>query len=412
MPKKVVRGVVAAMAMAAALAGCTSHSVSKRGEFFDRVAVSESEVKLADAVMAFFVGPQNDEMHTVVGEVHKPGYLVLLNADGSFRAVKTKRMDMMRPTWSLHGLYFADESSDYHLTASGLTKTENPKATAQNLTFTLPNGGFVGVYNAGNGTDGGYNNQVASAIGGNVHLYNAQGNYFTGALCDGQIFGLTNIPGTHATEAQKRPGMTSTADPAASPQMLARLYPADGREKVIAWRPNFGSGTPIGQVACHNGVITFLSWDTDANGRQQPTIVSWDTRTGAYQARPLTFNDNTSLNFDDFGYVVQDWQDDRLDWVYADGRVFSTDSITGRTTARFNTTLGTGSSRPMKTLYAFTDTQLHTLSTIPGAEGDVVYTVFNRAKGEIVSKVSVPIPNTEINVSYLNLSYMTVRPES
>jgi hypothetical protein len=401
------------LALAVALAGCTSfRSPSDAQQRFERAVVPENEVKLGDAVMAFFVGPQNSEMYTPVGEVHEPGYLALVNADGSFYAVKTKRMDMMRPIWSDHGLYFADESSDYHLTASGLTKIESPKTTAQNLMFVLPNGGSVGIYNGGDGDHGGYNNQVAVTTEGGARLYNVQGNYFTGARCDDRIFGLTDTLGTHEHEARELPGMTSTVDPDASPQMLALLYPADGGEKVVAWRPHFGSGTPGGQVPCHDGVITFLSWDIDAEGREQPKIVSWDTDTGDHQAYPLTFDDGTKLDSEDFGYVVQDWQDGQLHWVYADGRVFSTDSTTGKTTTLFDTSLGTGARRPVKTLYAFSDIHLHTFSAIRGAEGDITYTVFNRANGDIVRKVSVPIPNAGgISVSYLHLSYMTVRPE-
>ncbi len=402
----------AALAVMMALAGCTSGSGSGPQQFFDRAAVAESDVTLGNAAMAFFVGPQNSEMFTVVGEVHKPGYLVLVDSDGSFRAVETKRMDMMRPVWSDDGLYFTDEGSDYHLTGSGLTKTENAKATAQNLMFALPDGGTVGVYNGGYGDDGGYTNQVTATTAGNARRYDAQGNYFTGARCDGQVFGLTDSPGLHAGEVPDVPGLRPTSAPAAGPQMLARLYPADGGEKVVAWRPQFGTGTTIGQVPCHNGVITFLSLDTDAAGSEQPTIVSWDTATGRHEAHSLSLPGDFRLNLDDWGYVIQDWQDGNLHWVYADGRVFSTDSATGKTTTLFETGLGTGSGRPMQTLFAFSDNQLHALSTAPGAEGDITYTVFDGANGGVVRKVSVPIPNTAINVSCLNLAYMTVRPNS
>ncbi|MEV6601506.1 hypothetical protein AB0M36_32335 [Actinoplanes sp. NPDC051346] len=372
--------------------------------------MADSEVRLGDAVMAFFIGPQSSEMSNALGTVQNPGYLVLVDADGSFRTVKTKHMDMMRPVWSDHGLHFADESSDYHLTASGLTKADNPKASAQNLMFALPNGESVGVYNGGHGDDGGYDNQVAVMTDGDTHLFPVQGNYFTGARCDGQIFGVAENPGNHKSQAPKRPGMVSTVDEIASPQMLARLYPADDGEKVIGWRPQFGT-TPTGEVPCHEGVVTFLSWDTDAAGREQPNVVSWDTATGDHQVHRLTFDDATLINDADIDYVEQDWQGDRLHWVYADGRVFSTDSRTGKTTTLFDTKLGTGPDRPMQTLHAFSDTQLHTLSTTREGEGSLTYTVFHRANGATARTVSIPIPHAAVHVSYLNLSYMTVRPE-
>jgi hypothetical protein len=393
---------------ALALAGCTSSPEPDSRPFFKRTAVSEKEARLDNTAMAFFVGPQSDEMFTEAGEVHEPGYVVLVNADGSFRAVETKRMDKMRLAWSEQGIEFADESSDYRLTASGLTRSENPKPLAQNLMFALPAGGSIGVYNGGIGPDGGYINNVAFTVAGQTDSSKIEGNYFTGALCDGQVFGLTNMPGAHASAAPKAPDMVSQSNTTATPQMLARLYPAEGGEKVIAWRPNLGSGTPSGPVPCHDGVITFLSWDIDAAGKEQPNIVSWNTVNGRHQEFPLTFDDATSLNLEDFGYVVQDWQEGRLHWVYADGRVFSTDAATGKTATLFKTGLGTGPGRPTKSLYAFSDSQLHVLNTTPGGEGNIEYSVFNRADGATIRKVSVPIPNLEVNISYRNLSDMVV----
>ncbi|MEV4509323.1 hypothetical protein AB0K00_10235 [Dactylosporangium sp. NPDC049525] len=413
MVKRTGRRVVTAMAvaLALALAGCTNASnTSDAQQLYDRAAVSESDVRLDNAVMAFFVGPQNSEMYTVVGEVHRPGYLVLVNADGSFRTVKTKRMDMMSPIWSRHGLYFTDESDDYQLTATGLTKTANTKINAQNQMFALPEGGAVGVYNAGFVDGGGYNNQVSVTKAGTARLYNVQGNYFTGALCGSEIFGLTNRPGTHDREAAQLPNMTSSMDQSSRPQMLARLYPADGGEKVVAWRPHFGGGTPAGRVPCRENVITFLSWDRDSQGGEQPNVVSWDTRTGEYQAHPLTFDDGTRLNFEYFGGIVQDVQAGKLQWIYGDGRVFSTDSRTGQTTTEFDTNLGAGARVPSQTTFVFSGAQLHALSTVPGGEGEMVYTVLSRTDGKVLSRVSVHIPNTSVNVSYLNLSHMAVRP--
>jgi hypothetical protein len=101
-----------------------------------------------------------------------------------------------------------------------------------------------------------------------------------------------------------------------------------------------------------------------------------------------------------------------LSWVYADGRIFSTEAATGKTKTLFDTKLGTGPSRPELTKYAFSDTQLHALSTIPGGEGNIAYTVFDRASGKTVREVSIPISNAEINVSFLSLSHMAVRPPS
>jgi hypothetical protein len=389
--------------------GVHDPSAADHQSTLERALAPESEVKLDGTTAAFFVGPQNDEMYPPGGEVHNPGYLILVNDDGSFRTIKTKRMDMMRPAWSEHGLYFSDESSDYRLTESGFTKSENPKITAQNLMFALPGGGAAGVFNAGAG-DGGYENQVAVGVDGKMGLNSVQGNYFTGAVCDGEVFGLTNMPGTHSSVAPRKPNMISTVSPEAKPQMLARLHPLDGGEKVIGWRPSFGFGTPIGQVPCHDGVISFLSWDSDAEGTESPAFVSWDSRTGKHRKHPLTFDDGTKLNFDDFGYIVQDFSDGRLHWVYADGRVFATDSATGKTVTLFDTKLQTGAGVATKTIYAFSDSGLHAISTTRGAPGNVSYTVFDRDSGEITHRTTLPLANNEVNIQNLNISHMAVKP--
>ncbi|MEU4425046.1 hypothetical protein AB0F81_30870 [Actinoplanes sp. NPDC024001] len=350
------------------------------------------EARLGDAVMAFFVGPQ-------INEGGGPGYVILVNADGSLRALRTRGMDMMRMAWSRHGLYFADKSADYRLTASGLTTTANPKSAAQNLMFALPDGGAVGVYNGGDVTE----------VAADGHRYDAQGTYFTGARCDGQVYGIAENAGAHRSQAPTSAGWKSTVSDTFTPQMLARLHPAEGGEKVIGWRQSFG-GTPPGEVPCHDGVITFLSWDADAYGTSRAKVVSWDTATGESTSHPLTFEAGVHLNAEDFGYVHQGWKDGRLHWVYADGRVFSTDSGTGKTTTLFANAPATGAGRPIQTFYAFTDTELHALSTVREAEGSLTYRVLDRATGETLREVAVAIPHTEVNVQGLNLSHLAVPP--
>ncbi|MDR7276363.1 hypothetical protein [Catenuloplanes atrovinosus] len=384
--------------MVTAACGSVFHSEGRR--LFDRAAVDDGEARLGDAVMAFFVGPQNSEMYTVAGEKHEPGFVVLVAPDGSFRTVRTARMDMMRPVWSRDGLAFADEHTDFRLTETGMTRTASGKVTAQNLMFALPGGGTAGVYNVGDTDGGGYLNRVVITTEAGARGYDVQGDYFTGALCDDRVFGLTNIPGTHARQSSLGPNA----------QLLARLSPADGGEQVVGWRAHLGSGTPPGQVPCHDGIITFLSWDTDPDGTEHPRIVSWDTRTGDHRQHPLTFRDGTTLTLDDMGYAVQDWRNGRLEWYHADGRVFSTDPATGSTTTLFDTGRPTGAGRDTQTLTAFSGTALHTLSTTRDDDGTLTYTVFDRNGGHALRTVAVPIPHSSVGVSNLNLSYMAVRP--
>ncbi|BEL05079.1 hypothetical protein Q0Z83_032700 [Actinoplanes sichuanensis] len=348
--------VAVALVAVLALTGCTGQSARQR--LFDDAVISGDAAVLGDAVAAFFVGP-------VVKGPTEHGYLVLVGPGGAFRTIRTAPMDSMRPAWSPHGLYFADEDNDYRLTASGLTVTANPKTAAQNLMFALPGGGAVGVFN--NAGD-----QISTPDG---RLYQVSGTHFTGADCDGRIYGIGG-------DAYR--------------ETLTAIYPA---EREIAQRPATAT-EPIGQVPCVDGVVTYLSW---------AGVVSWNTTTGDHQVRPLTVDDGTRLDEQDFGYAVQDWKDGRLHWVYADGRVFATDPATGRTTPLFDTGLGTGFGRERHTLYAFTGTALHTISTLRDAPGNLGYTVFDRADGRKLREAEIAIPNTAVNVGDLGLTYMAAR---
>jgi hypothetical protein len=364
-----VRVMVALIAVLA-LSACNGQSAEQK--LFDDAAVSGSAAVLGDAVAAFFVGPTTTDLTGPFGEKHEPGYLVLVGPTGAFRTIRTARMESLRPAWSSHGLFFADEDNDYRLTSSGLTVTENPKTIAQNLMFALPDGGAVGVYNGGGG------NEISTPDG---ELYQVAGNYFTGAVCGDQVYGIAE-------------------DPAG--QMLGRLYPS-GQE--IARQP-LDTTAPIGPVPCHDGVVTFLSWD---RGPGVATVVEWDTVTGQRRARPITFGDGTYIDGQDFGYAVPDREEGMLHWVYGDGRVFATDIATGATTVLFDTGLPTGAGRERYTVYAFTGTRLHTISADRSTTGSLVHIVFDRAGGRRLSEVRIPIPNSGVNISSLALTYMAAR---
>ncbi|MDX6738548.1 hypothetical protein [Actinocorallia sp. A-T 12471] len=408
--KRVV-GLVAVVWVAAG--ACSALTGDGSDNVFARAAVPASEARLDDAVLAFHVGPANDEMFTPLGRVHKPGFLVLVAQDGSIRTIRTAAMDQATLAWSSHGLYFSDENTDYVLDQDGLTGFRNPKAPGQNLNFALRDGGAIGVYNKG-GTEGGYLNQVTVTTDTGSRLYDVQGNYFNGADCDGQIFGLSGDPGSHLSASASIPGMSSKADPGASPQMLARLYPPSptGAEELVAWRPSFDAVVVPGQLPCHRDKIIFLSWDRDADGSQHPRVVTWNTRTGHYRHRPLTFPDNTKLSFEPFGlssYGPHSLRDDHLDWIYADGRVFSTNIATGRTTELFTTNLPRQIGGTTKPYFAFTPTKIHALNQLYESPGDLTYLTFDRTTGTPTT-TPLPIPNTNLNRSHLNLWRITPHP--
>lgn len=393
------------------LTGCTE---SPEATVFSEATVPASSAVLGDTAVAFYVAPAKDEMYTPVGTVRKPGYVVLVEDDGSFSTIETTGMDLGTLAWNRHGLYFADDERDYRLAADGLATAPSEKPTGQNLMFALETGESVGVYNDGF-TEEGYSNRVSVAADGVANVYDIEGNYFGGGDCDGRIFGLAAEPGTHADEAASLPDMQSSADPSATPQMLARLHPAsgDGREEVIAWRDAFTT-TISGHLPCRDSTLVFVNREADADGVMHDNLVTWNVDTGAHRTVPMVFADDATLAEDAVDYAYFDADSlagDRFEWVAADGRVLSTAIDTGATEVVFDTGLDHQAGSDTASIWAFSESKIHAVEMdYTDDDGFITYHAFDRATGTETS-VPIAIKNSEINVSYLGWWRMAARPE-
>ncbi|WP_112271925.1 hypothetical protein [Lentzea terrae] len=351
-------------------------------------------VQLGEAAIAFYLSPDTSVDKP---KEKQPAYLVLVQADGSTRLVKTSGMAEPHIAWSDAGLFFSDDTRDYVLGKDGLARFENKKAGHQQSAFALPDDkGFVAVYNDGFSKSG-YTNQVAVTTSTGSQLYQVEGNYFMNALCGGVLNGIATDSGAHFADSAEIPGMRSKVEPGAQPELLSQLYPAtEGREKVLAWRGVFDAGDHNRHVPCHDGVIAFLSDYADADGKPHMTVVSWDISNGKYteqpladgQGRPITEKLIDPETFSQKSYDARALRGGHLEWLAADGRIMSTEVASGITEPRFDTGFVSGSNSSSQAI--FTDRSIHLIQEKFDGMTPVRIKKFDRATGNLVTEIAVP----------------------
>lgn len=381
---------------------------------FEQAVLETTDAKLGDTVFAFTVGPSNDEMGASFNAADHPSYVVLVDAEGNVATIATAPMDLASLAWNEHGLSFADDERDYRLDTRELAAVDNPKSYWQNLMFALETGETIGVFNDGH-TEGGYANQVAVTADREARTYTVEGNYYGGADCGGQVFGLAADPGEHAAEAAALPDMQSS-NPTSTPHMLARLYPpgSDGREAVIAWRDAFDVAV-TGSLPCEQNELMFLSADKDAASNVHAAVVSWNVTTGESRSVPVSFADTEPLEpytVASAAYNASSLSDGNLTWVADDGRVFATEVATGDTVTLFDTGLDHQVGADMNSIWTFTDSKIHALNqSYADMDAPLTYHVFDRTTGEVLAEVPVDVDNGEVNRTYLQWWRMAARPE-
>ncbi|MFE5563994.1 hypothetical protein ACFQ68_03300 [Amycolatopsis japonica] len=373
-----------------AVTACTSSDGSAEMHIAD-----PDVVKLGETVVAFYLSP--DTSVDKPTEEQQPAYLVLVQADGGTRLIKTNGMAEPHIAWSGTGLFFSDDTRDYILGKAGLVRFENKKAGHQQSAFALPEDkGFIAVYNEGF-SESGYANQVAVTTSTGSRLYQVEGNYFMNALCGSALNGIATDGGAHFADSAKIPGMRSKVEPDAQPELLSRLYPAtEGREKVLAWRGAFNAGDHNRHVPCHDGVIPFLSDYTDADGKPHMTIVSWDTGNGRYTERPLVDVQGRPIaeelinpeTFSQKSYDARAVRGGHLEWLAADGRIMSTEIASGITKPRFDTGFVSGSDSSSQAI--FTDRSIHLIHETFDGRTPVKIKKFDRVTGNVVTEIAVP----------------------
>lgn len=393
------RSLVLTLAFTTALGACGMSGDAKAKNPLADNSVMPRDATLGDAQFAFFVGPQFDEMVSNLGQERwPPGYVVLVDADGSHRPIRTARMDMMRPAWAGAGLAFGDEKADVVVARHKASVRPSPKDPAQNMMFAMPDGRFIGVYRAApEGSDVLSSNRIVESGEGARGPYELPLNAFTGARCGKRIFGLVEEGAADADE-----GAT---------ERLVLMYP--GQEgtspREIGSRRVASGGTSGFEVECPDSVMTYLSRQPTADGRGKPVIVSWDVDSGAVTEKPLQSTSGEALGFD--LAPSSSWRKGRLEWVHQDGWVYRTDPETGRSERAFDTGLPEDESQESWAMFTFSDRYLHILRAASYNTGHLEYRRLNRADGKPVQTIETKVPSGSVNVADLNLSALVVPPD-
>jgi hypothetical protein len=360
-----------ASGLAVALAAC-----GPGGASLESRAVPEASVSLGGATAALFLSPQT----YTVPDGGGTGYVVLVEPDGTWRAVEHHVMDQGGLIWTDDGLVFADSRFDYRL-GDTFEKTPSPKTNLQDGLYVLDDGTAVAILNEGfeGSPSQGYTSQVVVTADGAAELHRVEGWHSSNASCDGEVLGIGPQSGRYFEETRGDDSQVSLADPTLQPQMLTRLYPLlDGHEEVLAYRPAFDFGENQRDLPCEERTVTFLSSYADRDGERRAALVHWNVDSGEFVEHELTGGafdtDDIALARYDSGSLVGD----RLEWLHRDGHLMSTDVGTGATERRFDT--GARSVGAEYSVACFTENAIVT-ATVEGGSGPIVVAAFDRDTG-------------------------------
>lgn len=392
-----------AIVLAAAVSGCTSAQAWN--------VIDPTTVRLGDTALALYVNPQigPDGQSMATGKFLVPGYVVLVQADGSYRSIETSGMDMGQVTWTDAGLFFADDSHDYWL-SEGLHAW--PSAKSQLQEAAVQSGASVlSVYNQGIEDDG-YHMQVVDARAGHTpSLTNAWGLNDAVADCSGTLYGVSQVIGPEHTRVAEQQGVSATSENQ-EPFMVVQLYPAVSIEDSIrALLPTSGIGIPRGNPPCSDGTVTHLGveyppeGDSGLSGPLAPRVFTWDTETGQAQRRDLVTRDGDPLAIDSeqlvYSTMASDLSPDgRLIWIGYDGYVRATDPSSGVTEALWDSHIRSDQTR--EALVQFRGDWVYVLD-LPNDDpaAPITLTRFDLATGDGELLISIPGLNEKRDLQHI-----------
>lgn len=401
---RVVTSWAAGCVVVGILAGCSGVAALRDHE------VEPEDARLGDAVVAFFLSPQSLSFsHGATG------YLVLVDADGRYRALLTEPMDVGRPVWTDDGLFFADSGHDYLLSDDGLSVVESVKPDYQNALLEI-DGSTVGVYNHGFVGESGYRDVLVAHTAGKSTATPLEGDFGIVADCAGVLVGWTEIAGTIPEDAGL-PELPDTSETVRS--VLSRLWP--GEQTALGIHEDEGSAS-TGAVAapCLDGVVHVLgsrrigAADGTGGYAMVPVLLSWDTETGERVSRDLVDHDGHRLDLstDEISsaqYSSASVADGRLRWLAPSGGVFSTELATGVTKELFDTGISIWGGRSASAL--FTDDDLFVLASPTDYRGPLELQRFALADGAADQVLSVDGITSALSVN-LVLRGVAVAPEA
>lgn len=355
--------------------------------------------------LAFSLYPETVESKDWSGN-QRPGYLVLVAADGSHRAFTTTALVANGVAWSAGGIFLTGSSENY-LVGSGRTITlrQNVDASGQSV-FALSGSEYVAVLNNGS-TAAGYQNQILRVTKTSDLLYGVEGNYLANANCAGVIYGVSPDPGRHRS-LRRVPGK-----PYLAPEILAQLYPpTNGHERVVGSRAAFAANALSPQIPCVDGKISYVSRYSDASEQRHNSVVTWDTRTGLAEEHPLVdsrghgINDQSLAGHRTTGGSVRAGT---LEWLAADGTVMATRLATGVTLPRFATAAKPGQGAHVG--FIATRTTMRFLVHDSARGQDPAYLVYDRASGKLQRQITIKGLGHDIDLTR-NIGGFAIPPDS
>lgn len=299
-----------AMAAIALVTGCSPAETA-----------SESTT-LGDAVLAISLQPQEHEFAAGVNE----GFVVLVDADGTPREIRTGGMDQGRLAFADGELYYMDLNQGY-FTGDSSTTIVPARTTDQIEGLFRITGGYVGVYNEGGNLASEFSDEYKYQVlhtartPPSAQLRGVGGYSRALAACGDEVFGVAH-------------------DPAAVPGVLSlkRLHPS---EQLIE-RVRFPTAMEFEglEAPCREGTMYFLGIPTNPEMAPPPQpmlLFKWNVVSGKLTTVPLTDAngapllqslDEKLLTRTDVGSLASE----TFYWFDGRGRVQSTDVDSGATT--------------------------------------------------------------------------------
>ena len=364
---------------------------------------------LEDAIAAVYLSVQSLQIANSNGQ----GYLVLINGDGDFRAMKTSGMDNAQIAWSPHGLFFSDVDNDYRLTDT-LTVTESPKARFQQTIAATDDGSAIALYNNGF-TASGNTEQLVVTDQDSVTKTEVEGYYHVTGFCDGTLYGIAPPSGRyHAIARHQGLQMQGTHGDTTALMFNQLSHTERHREQLLGLTAVSESTQSALDAPCEDGVLHHLGSTRDGE-QHLPVLRSWDTETGEYSEKPLNVQGTMPLPTSADTYYLRpdsgSIRDGHFEWVCTDGRVMSTDLQTGDTTERFVLTPQIDTSAaalPWHRNVTFTEDRIVTL-TWDAASETYHYTEFDRDTGKQRKHLELPSLAEELGNPDLVMRDLAVR---
>ncbi|MFT4157577.1 MAG: hypothetical protein QM630_06575 [Microbacterium sp.] len=375
MPRRSLTTVTLLGALVALLTGCTTAEIP---------VVEQDEASTENSVLAIRLSPQLIGINAGATD----GYVLLVSESGDSRLLQVGPMDIGKLTWTDSGLFVSGPTDEYLLTDEGVGLfPRGSKEAYETSRFVTPDGmGFVSVYNVGFGEDT-YLGRVTTGSLGGVTSWDVTGMFESVSQCEDLVVGITNIAETSVKSEEATPRTDA----------LVQLYPepASPERAILATLPitegSFISDT--GDAACADGTAYTLAYQydlPDAEGNGVPVLRAWNTRSGEHVVIPLTTKDGEPLDVPIDGLLGRPSSifGNAVVWIDVDGRVFSSDRVTGVTAELFQVALT--APEMGESQFLFTETGVFVLDVGQDLDAPLDFSHYDLASGDRNDLMTIP----------------------